>query len=129
MVARGLERVTIGGNEYWLSPTSNPGDTRTATALLLSIYDEYVIAYRDRSALGGQRYVERLLSMGNALTSVLIIDGQVAGTWRKTSRPGKVEVATSAFRRLRPRERAAVRTAVAAYGDFMQTPTVWNEIS
>jgi len=84
---RGLEmldgkllRETIDGKTYWRSPNGDGAKPGGPKALLLSIYDEYTIAYRDRGALGAERYIERLISMGNALTSVLVLDGSIAGT-------------------------------------------------
>jgi hypothetical protein len=77
-----LLRDTIDGKTYWRSPGGD-GQEPDGGALLLSIYDEYTIAYRDRGALGTERHLERLISMGNALTSVLVLDGIIAGTWKR----------------------------------------------
>jgi hypothetical protein len=118
-----LARELIEGNAYWYSPRSRTVTPKTPTALLLSIYDEYTIAYRDRSALGGERYIERLLSMGNALTSVLILDGKLVGTWKRVLKRGRVEITTNPFRRLRKDEHAAVKAAAARYGAFLEMPS------
>src|SRR6185436_12620333 len=94
-----------------------------------SIFDEYTIAYKDRSALGGERYLEKLLTMGNALTSVLILEGQIAGTWKRTLQKGKVEIKLSPFRSLRPAEQAAVKAAAMHYGEFLELPCEGNWIT
>lgn len=86
--------------------------------------DEYTIAYKDRRLLGGERYIQKLLAMGNALSSVLILDGVIAGTWKRVLKKGKVEVTTSLFRRLRKAEHEALKTAVAGYGAFLGMPCV-----
>jgi hypothetical protein len=38
-----------------------------------------------------------MIAMGNALTAVIVIDGKVAGTWRKTTKKGSVEIEASPF--------------------------------
>jgi hypothetical protein len=83
---------------------------------------EYTIAYKDRSALGGERYLGQLLAMGNALTSVLILEGKIAGTWKRVIKK-KVEILTNPFRQLRKDERAAVRAAAVGLGKFLEMPS------
>jgi hypothetical protein len=123
-----LLRETIDGNTYWRSPGGDgrePDGGRPGGgggALLLSIYDEYTIAYRDRGALGDGRRLERLISMGNALTSVLILGGIIAGTWKRVLARAGVELTVSPFRALRRAEKEAIRAAASAYGQFLGLP-------
>ena len=123
-----LLRDTIEGKTYWRSPGGDGqepnGEMPDAGggALLLSIYDEYTIAYRDRSALGPERRLERLISMGNALTSVLVLDGIIAGTWKRVLARARVELAVSPFQTLRRADKEAIRSAASAYGEFLGLP-------
>jgi hypothetical protein len=122
-----LLRETVQGKTYWRSPGGDgqgqDGDRPSAGgALLLSIYDEYTIAYRDRSALGPERHLERLISMGNALTSVLILDGIIAGTWKRVLAKAKVELTVSPFQALRKAEMEAIEAAAAGYAVFLRLP-------
>ncbi len=119
-----LAREIIDGKTYWLSPNAITVKPEAPSALLLSIYDEYTIAYKDRSALGGERYLERLLSMGNALTSVLILGGKIAGTWKRVLKNGRVEIMTKPFRQLGKKEHEALETAITGYGEFIKMPIV-----
>jgi len=123
-----LQRDTIEGKTYWRSPGRDgqkPDGEKPGAgggALLLSIYDEYTIAYRDRSALGPERHLERLISMGNALTSVLVLHGIIAGTWKRVLARARVELTVSPFRTLRRAEKEAIRAAAFAYGEFLGLP-------
>jgi len=120
-----LLRDTIDGKTFLRSPGGQEpnGEKPVAgVALLLSIYDEYTIAYRDRSALGAERPLERLISMGNALTSVLVQDGVITGTWKRALTKAKVEITVSPFRAPRQAEKKAIRAAASAYGAFLGLP-------
>ena len=118
-----LESQTVDGKRHWQSPQgAGRAQAGSARALLLSIYDEYTIAYRDRSALGAEPHVERLIQMGNALTSVLILDGGIAGTWKRTVRKGQVDVVVTPFRALGNTEKEAVAKAANGYADFHELP-------
>ncbi len=54
LAAPQLAYAIIDGNTYWFSPNTKTIKAKVPAALLLSIYDEYAIAYKDRSALGGE---------------------------------------------------------------------------
>jgi DNA glycosylase AlkZ-like len=123
LVASQMVREIIDGKTYWFSPGSEAARSKAPTALLLSIYDEYTIAYNDRSALGGERYLERLLAMGNALTSVIILKGKIAGTWKRVFKKGRVEITLNPFELLRKDQREALRIAATSYGQFLQMPS------
>jgi len=122
--ARHLVSEVCSGKTYWFSVSPVTGSRAAPKALLLSIYDEYTIAYRDRRVLGEKRYVERLLSMGNALTAALVLDGKVVGTWKRAITRDALEVAISPFRPLRKEEREAFRAAAESYGAFLGVPRV-----
>ncbi|MGH2569267.1 MAG: winged helix DNA-binding domain-containing protein [Bacteroidota bacterium] len=114
----------IDGKTYFLSPDTKPARLRSPQAHLLSIYDEYTIAYKDYSSHGGETVHEKLRSMGNALTSVLVLDGKIAGTWKRVVNKGTVKIATNPFRRLSKAEYEAVKAAAVRYGAFLEMPSV-----
>ncbi|HEY2366842.1 MAG TPA: crosslink repair DNA glycosylase YcaQ family protein [Polyangiaceae bacterium] len=55
-----------------------PRAKETKMAALLPPFDEYTVAYRDRSAVG--------LSAGvaNLMSPIVLVDGKVAGTWKRS---------------------------------------------
>ncbi len=63
-------------------------------------------------------YVEKLIRMGNALTAVIVIDGQIAGTWKRTVKKVKPEM--TLFRKLNKAEQKALQQAEDSYLKFFQ---------
>lgn len=104
-------------DNYWYVPEKLV--INAPKALLLSIYDEYTIAYKDRSALGGERYVEKLITMGNALTAVMIFDGKIVGTWKRISKKNHVELLLNPFEK---KSNSAFSKAAEQYAAFQQMP-------
>jgi Winged helix DNA-binding domain len=94
----------------------------------LSIFDEYTIAYKDRSAISDGKYIEKLFSMGNALTSVLLLDGKVAGTWKRVLKKGGVEMTVNPLRPLSQSEREEIEAEAVRYGKFLEMPLVLSLI-
>jgi len=119
LVRRKLVQETVDGKVYWLSPDSKATKAGAHGAYLLSIYDEYTIAYRDRSALGGESTAEKLLSMGNALTAVMVMNGKIVGTWKRTFEKSAVRIALSPFGKLTGPGEEAFAAAALRYGKFL----------
>lgn len=118
---RGLEMngarpKEVGGLTYWtLGRDSAVGSTRNMVHLL-PVYDEYLVAYRDREAVPHPAY-----SIAN-FWHALVVAGQIAGTWR-TVRNGVGLVANViTLKRLTERERRALARAAERYGRFLHTP-------
>ena len=117
LVDSGLVHQIIGGKTYWVSPSMPAIPRPSQNAHLLPLYDEYLIAYKDRSAALGPYSWERIAGR-DSFVAPLIVGGRVAGGWRGTLDKNRVVV------RLAPRAPAeadvrAIRKAARAYADFL----------
>ena len=124
MIKSGLNPTILNGKTYWFFPHAEMTVPDSPSALLLSIYDEYTIAYKDRGDISEERYIERMISMGNALTAVIVLNGKVAGTWHKAMKKNSVEISLNPLRKLDNTEREALESEVARYGKFVGIPAV-----
>jgi Winged helix DNA-binding domain len=111
-----LSSRTSDEDTVWSAPGLRAARRSSPLASLLSVYDEYVVAYRDRRDIGSSEFADRLYRMGAALTSVLAIDGVIAGTWKRTLSRGAVTVAVQPFRKLTKPEQVGVGRAAALLG-------------
>jgi hypothetical protein len=95
-----------------------PKAPATPCAHLLTPWDEYLVAYRDRSAAYGPAVARKnpLAVLGNSL---IVIDGRVRGAWRRSLAPATVQVRLQFWDRPTAAEREAVRRAVRRYGRFL----------
>jgi hypothetical protein len=116
--------VEIDGLVYWTVGAAVSGATRERPAHLLPIYDEYLVAYRDRVAVPHGSAALRSFRAGEPFVfrHPLLIAGQVAGTWKVTPRPKALSVDVVPSRRLTVRERRELAAAARRYEDFMGTP-------
>jgi hypothetical protein len=126
---RGLEAVKAqlrqelaDGHAYWLPASTRSARGASPTACLLSIYDEYISGYKDRSAIGRPEVGVMLGALGNALTSIILVDSQIVGTWRRTLASDAVAIETNLLTRLTKAEHRAVAAAAQRYGEFLQRP-------
>jgi len=119
---RGLEinkarQEAVDGRTYWTISAARrkpaPGDT----VHLLPIYDEYLVAYRDRDAVP---HSASRVGVGTFQHAV-VISGQVAGTWKAIRDGGDVVVEVAPLRRLTKSERKGLEETAARYGAFLGT--------
>lgn len=90
--------------------------SRKAQAILLSIYNEYIIGYRDRSSLGENTYFQKL----NLLwTAPMVLDGKIVGTWKRKIKTNYIEISLNLFIKLDSDGQVAFEKAVDRYGRFM----------
>lgn len=114
-----LRREVLGTEEYWYAGPDASEDSAISTAHLLSVYDEYVSGYRGWGMIVEDAISRQLIAMDNALNSIVIVDGQIVGTWKRTIRKRDLLVEVNILRRLDDAERRAVTSAIHEYGDFL----------
>ncbi len=116
-----LQHDTLNGEDYWFA-SALPDRTPTSTAYLLSVYDEYLIGYTDRRLIAEPEIAAKLFTMGNALTAVVVVDGRIVGSWRRTLNKEAVTIEINPFRSLTKAEQRAVIAAVNQYSEFLEKP-------
>lgn len=130
-----LERLTTGDRTYWVAPPpsgppspAGPADPEPA-AHLLQGYDEYVIAYREsKDVFNAAGLAGRVPAGGTPFTHAVVVDGQVAGHWRRLPRARAITIEVQPVRVLAAAERDALDDAVARYGRFVGMTARWREV-
>jgi hypothetical protein len=121
MVKSHLDRAEIDGKTYWL-PVSQPTATPAKPlACLLPTYDEYLIAYKDRSAAID---LKRSISQSTVFDSTIIWKGRIVGGWKRTIEKTSVNVTVSSAALFSQTETRAIACAVRRYGEFLKKRAV-----
>jgi hypothetical protein len=117
MVERELVSEIVEGRTYWL-PSSSRAVVAPRPAYLLPLYDEYLIAYKDRSAaLDLSRW--RRGWPRDPVSAPIVVNGQVVGGWRRILKGEKVVVKATPFAPLSKRDLSAVADAARAFSAFL----------
>ena len=126
---RGLEmnaayRQEVEGRTYWTIGEAASSRPRSQRVHLLPIYDEFLVAYRDRDVVP---HGPSLVTPGSGaplnFRHALVIDGQVSGTWRTTRRSAGVHIDLIAFRGLNQGERTGLARAIQRFERFLAVST------
>jgi hypothetical protein len=113
-----FEHEVLDGHSHWFTTQGRPPRRSASTAYLLSIYDEYVSGYKDHSAVIERDRGAKLRALGNALNYILVIDGRIAGAWKRTLSKKIVVIEVNAFDQLIISQAQAVIKAARQYGEF-----------
>jgi hypothetical protein len=91
---------------------------RASAAALLPPWDEYVVAYKDRSAALAHLPVtpDPLSTVGSPL---VLLDGRVHGTWSRTLTAGAVRIEVDWWIPPTPAHRRATTRAAQRYGRYL----------
>jgi hypothetical protein len=117
-----LEHEMVGGQTYWCSPSWSGSKEASPTAYLLPAFDEYLLGYKDRSAVLDPAHARKVLPGGGMFKPIIVIDGQVVGTWKRTLRKTKVLVNFHPFEAFSPDQMEAAVAAAEPYGRFLGLP-------
>jgi hypothetical protein len=115
-----LEAETVGGQRYWFGRQagSTPAATRSR-AHLLPAFDEFLVAYVDRSAAVERAHRVRVNAGGGILKPTIVVDGRVVGTWKRRLALREVVFSPELFTALSKAKKAAVTRALRRYGEFL----------
>ena len=120
-IAPSLAHQVVDGLTCWFVDGGAPPISRSPTVHLLPNFDEYLVAYQDRGPITDGMPSRLQLSRGGVLSARLLINGIVAGTWKRTIGRRGVDVEIAAPARIGDRVRRAIRTAAEAYREFART--------
>lgn len=116
MVAGELTTEVVDGQTYWFGKTVR-SLTTPRRAYLLGLYDEYLIAYKDRSvALDRSQWTR--ITAGDAFLAPVILDGRVIAGWKKVARGEKTVLRVKPIAPPRRTDSSAVVEAVDRYASF-----------
>ena len=113
-----LAEEVVDGRRYWLAPTARVSARSPRSAFLLPPYDEYLIAYKDRSdALDPGLW--QPITGRDPFAAPVVLDGKVVGGWKRTLDGDTVSIVLHLPGPLSRADAWLVEDAARRYGDFL----------
>jgi Winged helix DNA-binding domain len=104
--------------------------TRKGDLHLLPGFDEYLLGYKDRSAMISPDRMNQIIPGANGVFKPTIVaNGRVIGIWRRTVKARHVEIRALPFEPFTARQNVAFTSAARAYADYLRLEPkfVWND--
>jgi len=119
-VASQLGHENIGEQEYYFAQDLPTAPTESLDAFLLPPFDEFLVAYRDRSAALDTHYNTLVVPGGNGIFNpIIVIGGRVVGTWKRTFKQDSVVMTFSPFTTFSDTQTNAITATAERYGRFV----------
>jgi hypothetical protein len=119
LAAPHLARETVGSETVWLPVSAAVAEEKSPAVHLLPPYDEYTVAYRDRSAVLDPAHAKGMATGNGIFFPILVIDGRVVGTWKRMLKRREVVVTPSPFAPLSRSQTRALTLTARRYGAFL----------
>ena len=119
VVKKEFEEATVEGQTYWFKPVKGKLKSATGAVFLLPPYDEYTVAYKDRSVVLEET---QAASTGNGIFRPVVIAGQrVVGTWKRTRKKDLFTVETEITPPFVKAKQEVLKKAIKHYTRFVST--------
>ncbi len=122
-----LVSETVNGAEYWMG-RDVPAIDRKAVAdtYLLAGFEEYLLGYKDRTAVIATERATAS-SINGIFFPIVVADGQVKGIWKRVINRKDITVSFQPFELLSPEIIHEARQKAEAYGKFMGLPIAFAD--
>ncbi len=118
---------SIGNKTYYMAKKKRRVQS-SDEAYLLPAFDEYLISYKDRSAMLSHKETQKVLTSGmyqfvysnGIFLPIVVLGGQVLGTWKGIRQKDKTAVGILPFAKFTPEQKRMVSDAAQNYGAFLE---------
>jgi DNA glycosylase AlkZ-like len=116
-----VRNESVEGLTLWSMGEERPANQPTPVVQLLQAYDEFVVGYTESRYLGDPRAarVRSAFIDRNLRNSTVMLDDRVAGHWRRSTTPSKVEVDVELYAALKGAARMALGRTVDELSRFI----------
>jgi hypothetical protein len=119
---KALEQIQIAGEIHWLASGGKELVKFEDQTLLLPAFDEYVLAYRNRSTVLDPEHNAQVITKNGLFHPVVVQNAKVTATWKRTVKKTHVELEFSPFKKFTSKDIESLQPAVEAYGKFLEKP-------
>lgn len=116
-----LQKMVRDDKVYWLSRMISENKT-SSSAALLPPFDEYFVAYKDRSDILDESYKKHMNFGGGMINGAILLDGIIMGTWKPRIAKKRILITLSPFTKLTNKAYEEVEKAAARYAQFQGLP-------
>ena len=116
-----LHEETINGKNYFMGKTVPPIDPKESVHLLPA-FDEYIVSYKDRTAVVKTEHNNLVNNGGGMFAPVIVINGKVVGSWKREVKKNGVHLIFHPFEKFSPKDHRIIDDVSERYGSFLGLP-------
>lgn len=109
----------LDGKEYWMTPTTSDEDIPDTSIHFLPAYDEFMVAYTDRSASLDSLFGKLTITGNGIFKPIIVVNGTVTGIWKRTLKKDIVCIEPTYFNKNEALDKGLAEEAVKPFGAFL----------
>ena len=111
-----LSNIIIEGISYWMDTDVDFNTAKQKGAYLLPVYDELIIAYKNRDAMVPARFRDKM----GAITffPTIMVNNQVVGNWSRNMGKKNIDIELKLFNKLNKTQKQSVESAIQRFKKF-----------
>ncbi len=121
LVASELERILLDGLTYWVPRDLDYPKISQPLVHLLPTFDEYIISYNERSAAIAPELEQHMKEMSDrgVFWPIVLVDGRVIGTWRRTIKKDTLSVEIKLFSHIETQIMELIEQSAHHFANFL----------
>jgi len=117
LASTGLTAFESNGLKFWMKENGSDLKIKMPVAHLLPAFDEFAVAYGDRTAAVNPKYLTQARYV--IFDPSIVINSKVAGTWKRTVNKNKIDITLNLFGKINKTQTNAIEVAAGLYKKFM----------
>lgn len=122
LVGSNLIKEEKNGKTYWFTKSNKVIQQNPNACYLIPGFDEYFIAYADRSDVLDKNYVRQLNQGGGMVNGAVVINGNMIGGWKRKFKSKSVIVNVRLFEKITAPQQKALEEQVERFGTYLNMP-------
>lgn len=119
MIQSKLKSVYVEDETYWMSKSIDIPERKETLVHLLPSFDEYIIAYKNRSAAIHKDHQPKAFTINGIFHPIILVNGVAVGLWKRKFKKDEVHVETELFKRQTKEVKQLLEAEAERYAAFL----------
>ena len=120
MIKRNFVTETIKSKTYWFADSFPMPEKRKSSLYLLPAFDEFIISYKDRTAVFPQEDQAKAFTSNGIFHPVIVMNGKAIGLWKRNIQKDKVIPEADFFKKASKTAVDLFNKKAKKYGKFLE---------
>ena len=122
LLGNAISKHESEGKTYWFIEASDK--QAPDEAFLIPGFDEYFIAYKNRSDILDTKYAKHLNQGGGMINGAIVVNGKMVGGWKRTFVGKQARLTITLYETISPKQQQSLNQQTKRFGLFLGIPII-----
>ncbi|WP_202552334.1 winged helix DNA-binding domain-containing protein [Ginsengibacter hankyongi] len=120
MIKKNFISETIKSKTYWFADSFSIPEKRKSSVYLLPAFDEFIISYKDRTAVLPQEHQAKAFTSNGIFHPAIVMNGKAIGLWKRNIQKDKVILEAEFFKKASKTLMASIEKKFNRFAKFLE---------